>query len=68
MRTLVVETRLCLSELRTTYNDLDVQVTEHRQLCTALLEESPAKVKSLIRHHLDDAVARLTSNRATRPE
>lgn len=63
MRTLLVETRMCLGELRTTYPDLDTQVREHETLAEAFRTESPAKVKALVLAHLDDAVDRLVAKR-----
>ena len=63
MRTLLVETRMCLGELRTTYPDLDTQVHEHEALAQAFLDESPARVKSLLLAHLEDAVDRLVAKR-----
>lgn len=64
MRTLLVETRMCLGELRTTYPDLDTQVREHEALAEAFLTQSPAKAKALLLAHLDDAVDRLVAKRA----
>lgn len=63
MRTLLVETRMCLGELRTTYPDLQAQVHEHEVLAQAFLDDSPAKVKSALLAHLDDAVDRLVAKR-----
>ncbi|WP_338749046.1 GntR family transcriptional regulator [Janibacter alittae] len=63
MRTLLVETRLCLGELRTTYPDLDTQVHEHEALARAFLDDSPAAVKAALLAHLDDAVDRLVTKR-----
>lgn len=63
MRTLLVETRMCLGELRTTYPDLDTQVHEHEALAEAFLAESPAKAKAMLLAHLDDAVERLVTKR-----
>lgn len=63
MRTLLVETRMCLGELRTTYPDLDIQVREHEALARAFRDDSPARVKSALLAHLDDAVERLVAKR-----
>lgn len=63
MRTLLVETRMCLGELRTTYTDLDTQVDEHEALRLAILEAPPARAKALLQAHLDDAVHRLVDKR-----
>ncbi len=64
MRTLIVETRLCLSELRTTYPDLRTQVREHEDLRRAIRDAPADEVLDHVRHHLDDAVQRLTTKRA----
>ncbi|MFW6599254.1 GntR family transcriptional regulator [Propionibacteriaceae bacterium Y2011] len=63
MRTLVVETRMCLGELETTYADLETQVTEHEDLQEAILHGTPARAKQLLVSHLDDAVHRLQAKR-----
>lgn len=63
MRTLLVETRMCLGELRTTYTDLETQVDEHEALRRTILEATPAKAKSALQAHLDDAVERLVAKR-----
>lgn len=64
MRTLIVETRMCLGELRTTYADLETQVHEHEDLRQAILQATPARAKSALQAHLDDAVERLVDKRA----
>ena len=63
MRTLVVETRMCLGELETTYPDLGTQVREHDELREAIRSAPPARAKKLLVAHLDDAVERITSKR-----
>jgi DNA-binding GntR family transcriptional regulator len=63
MRTLLVETRMCLGELRTTYTDLEAQVDEHEALRRTILEATPTKAKSALQAHLDDAVERLVAKR-----
>ncbi|QBF47736.1 GntR family transcriptional regulator [Janibacter limosus] len=63
MRTLLVETRMCLGELRTTYTDLETQVDEHEALRRTILEATPAKAKAALQAHLDDAVERLVAKR-----
>lgn len=64
MRTLVVETRMCLGELQTTYPDLGAQVREHEELREAIRAESATRAKDLLLAHLDDAVERLVAKRA----
>lgn len=63
MRTLVVETRMCLGELETTYPDLGTQVREHEDLVAAIAEGSVEQAKSLLVVHMDDAVQRLVIKR-----
>src|SRR5690606_11300098 len=58
MRTLLVETRMCLGELETTYPDLGAQVREHEELREAIRAEPPARAEELLLAHLDDAVER----------
>lgn len=67
MRTLLVETRLCLSELRTTYPDLHAQVREHEELRAVIRDGDPDAARDLLRAHLEDAVARLTDKRSSEP-
>ncbi len=64
MRTLLVETRMCLGELETTYPALGAQVREHEELREAIRSESETKAKALLLAHLDDAVERLVAKRA----
>lgn len=63
MRTLLVETRMCLGELRTTYTELETQVDEHEALRRTILEATPARAKAALQAHLDDAVERLVAKR-----
>ncbi|TDE92795.1 GntR family transcriptional regulator [Occultella glacieicola] len=64
MRTLVVETRMCLGELETTYPELGAQVREHEELRDAVRDGTPTEAKRLLRVHMDDAVRRLVEKRA----
>lgn len=64
MRTLVVETRMCLGELETTYPDLGTQVREHEELQEAIATGTLEQAKSLLVAHMDDAVQRLVTKRA----
>lgn len=66
MRTLVVETRLCLGELATTYPDLGTQVREHEELREAILAAPAPAVKELLVDHLADATSRLETKRTAR--
>lgn len=67
MRTLIVETRMCLGELRTTYTDLGTQAREHEALREAIDGASPARATTLLQAHLDDAVERLVDKREISP-
>lgn len=58
-RTLLIETRMCLGDLPTTYSDLREQVAEHRALHLAIRDAEPADALALLADHLDDAVRRL---------
>lgn len=66
-RTLLIETRMCLGALQTTYPDLRVQAREHVALREAIGAAAPAKVHGLLRDHMDDAVARLRDRYAEEP-
>lgn len=63
MRTLVVETRLCLGELVTTYPDPGTQVREHEDLREAIRTAPAEQVKQLLAAHLADATSRLEAKR-----
>lgn len=63
MRTLVVESRMCLGELETTYDDLGVQVREHSELLQAIRDGKLAPAQELLNEHMDDAVQRLVAKR-----
>ncbi|WP_022916296.1 GntR family transcriptional regulator [Ruania albidiflava] len=63
MRTLVVETRMCLGELETTYPDLGSQVREHEEIVEAIGEGTLERAKELLVAHMDDAVQRLAAKR-----
>ncbi|MFD6893596.1 GntR family transcriptional regulator [Rhodococcus sp. NPDC060086] len=58
-RTLLVETRMCLGALQTTYRDLQVQVDEHVALRDAIRTAEPDVVRKLLVEHLHDTVDRL---------
>lgn len=64
MRTLVVETRMCLGELETTYGDLDTQVSEHQALRDAIEDGPPGEADRLLLAHMADAVDRLVTKRS----
>src|SRR5699024_7696415 len=56
MRTLVVESRMCLGELETTYDDLGVQVREHGELLQAIREGALEQAEEIRHEHMYDAV------------
>ncbi|MBS9374043.1 GntR family transcriptional regulator [Rhodococcus sp. B50] len=58
-RTLLVETRMCLGALQTTYPDLHVQVDEHVVLREAIRTADRDDVRRLLDEHLHDTVNRL---------
>ncbi|MGK8512229.1 GntR family transcriptional regulator [Nocardia asiatica] len=58
-RTLLIETRMCLGALQTTYPDLREQAHEHVELREAIATAEPARARALLAEHMDDAVQRL---------
>ncbi|TCJ95246.1 GntR family transcriptional regulator [Nocardia alba] len=58
-RTLLIETRMCLGALQTTYPDLREQAREHVDLHEAIGSGSPERARALLVEHMDDAVRRL---------
>lgn len=64
-RTLLVETRMCLGALQTTYPDLHVQVDEHVELQTAIRSAPADRVHAMLDEHLQDAVRRLEGLQGT---
>lgn len=59
-RTLLIETRMCLGALQTTYPDLQEQVQEHIELRDAIAAGPPETAHEMLRTHLTDAVERLS--------
>ncbi len=58
-RTLLIETRMCLGALQTTYPDLREQAREHVELHEAIGAGAPERARALLVEHMDDAVRRL---------
>lgn len=58
-QTLLIETRMCLGALQTTYTDLGEQVREHIALREAIAGEPSQQVRELLVAHMHDAVQRL---------
>lgn len=57
--TLLIETRMCIGALESTYPDLVEQVNEHEHLAAAISDGPPDRARKLLVEHMDDAVARL---------
>ncbi|MCW4352101.1 GntR family transcriptional regulator [Hoyosella sp. YIM 151337] len=66
-RTLLIETRMCLGALQSTYPDIHEQVTEHEVLRDAIEEGSEERAFTLLAAHMDDAVRRLRTQQASVP-
>lgn len=66
-RTLLIETRMCLGALQTTYPDLRVQADEHVALREAIGAAAPHRAHTLLRDHMTDAVQRLSARFAEEP-
>ncbi|GGC67769.1 GntR family transcriptional regulator [Hoyosella rhizosphaerae] len=62
-RTLLIETRMCLGALQTTYDDLHEQVTEHETLRDAIGAGQLELAYTLLSEHMSDAVTRLRHQR-----
>lgn len=58
-RTLLIETRMCLGALQTTYDDLREQAWEHAVLREEIRTGAAEEVQALLAEHLEDAVRRL---------
>ncbi len=58
-RTLLIETRMCLSELQRTYQAVEERVTEHNQIIDAIRAGDEEAVLTLLEAHMEDAVQRL---------
>lgn len=58
-RTLLIETRMCLGALQTTYTDVREQAQEHVLLRDAILHKPADEIFALLAAHMDDAVTRL---------
>lgn len=58
-RTLLIETRMCLSALRRTYSSDEERVTEHKRITEAIRIGDEDAALTLLEAHMDDAVRRL---------
>ena len=59
-RTLVAETRLCITRLERFYPQKESVVVEHRDILEAIRAGDEALVRQLIDHHMEEAAARLS--------
>ncbi|WP_236789155.1 GntR family transcriptional regulator [Amycolatopsis sp. GM8] len=58
-RTLLIETRMCLSVLQNTYDKDEERVTEHKHLTKAIRAGDEAVALAVLQMHMEDAVRRL---------
>jgi DNA-binding GntR family transcriptional regulator len=58
-RTLLIETRMCLSALGRTYSSNEERVTEHKRITEAIGDGDEEAALSLLEAHMEDAVHRL---------
>ena len=58
-RTLLIETRMCLSALHRTYGTNEERVTEHKRIAEAIGAGDEELAVSLLEAHMEDAVQRL---------
>ncbi|GAB3584838.1 GntR family transcriptional regulator [Amycolatopsis endophytica] len=58
-RTLLIETRMCLSALHRTYATNEERVTEHKRIAEALASGDEEQTTALLEAHMEDAVQRL---------
>jgi DNA-binding GntR family transcriptional regulator len=57
--TLLIETRMCLAALQSTYQRVEERVNEHNHIIDAIRSGDEHAVLSLLEAHMDDAVGRL---------
>ncbi|WP_158887045.1 GntR family transcriptional regulator [Amycolatopsis anabasis] len=58
-RTLLIETRMCLSALQATYQAIEERVVEHNRIIEAIRAGDEDLTVSLLEAHMEDAVQRL---------
>ncbi|EOD67865.1 GntR family transcriptional regulator [Amycolatopsis vancoresmycina] len=58
-RTLLIETRMCLTALQSTYQRVEERVEEHTKLIQALRDGDEGTALALLEAHMEDAVQRL---------
>jgi len=57
--TLLIETRMCLAALQSTYQRVEERISEHNHIIEAIRGGDEAAVLSLLEAHMEDAVQRL---------
>jgi len=65
-RTLLIETRMCLTALQSTYQRVEERVEEHTKLIQALRDGDEETALSLLEAHMEDAVQRLAPGTSLR--
>ncbi|OLZ54868.1 GntR family transcriptional regulator [Amycolatopsis keratiniphila] len=65
-RTLLIETRMCLTALQGTYQRVEERVTEHTSIIEALRAGDEETALSLLEAHMEDAVQRLAPGTSLR--
>ncbi|MEV6907289.1 GntR family transcriptional regulator [Amycolatopsis sp. NPDC051071] len=65
-RTLLIETRMCLTALQGTYQRVEERVAEHTRIIEALRAGDEETVLSLLEAHMEDAVQRLAPGTSLR--
>ena len=63
-RTLMVETRMCLTALQGTYQVPEDQVAEHRRIGEAIAARDTEGLVSAVEAHMEEALDRLVSGEA----
>lgn len=64
LRTLLIETRMCVSALQLKYGSDEERVTEHRDITEAIRAGRKQKAMQLLEAHMEDAVQRLAPGRS----
>lgn len=65
-RTLLIETRMCLTALQETYQRVEDRVEEHTRLIQALRDGDEPRALALLEAHMEDAVQRLAPGTSLR--
>ena len=65
-RTLLIETRMCLTALQSTYQRVEERVEEHTKLIQALRDGDEETALALLEAHMEDAVQRLAPGTSLR--